>query len=112
VSRQITQARAAEILLIGDRVSADVALSWGLINRVVADDEVQPTAHALAERMAENGPLAMRKAKQVMLESSGRPILEGFAAEDAAIKLVLRSKDAREGSKAFMEKRKPNFTGE
>ena len=112
VSRQITQARAAEILLIGDRVSADVALSWGLINRVVADDEDQPTAHALAERMAENGPLAMRKAKQVMLESSGRPILEGFAAEDAAIKLVLRSKDAREGSKAFMEKRKPNFTGE
>ena len=112
VSRQITQARAAEILLIGDRVSADVALSWGLINRVVADEEVQPAAHALAERMAENGPLAMRKAKQVMLESSGRPILEGFAAEDAAIKLVLRSKDAREGSKAFMEKRKPNFTGE
>jgi enoyl-CoA hydratase len=112
VSRQITQARAAEILLIGDRVSADVALSWGLINRVVADDEVQPVAHALAQRMAENGPLAMRKAKQVMLESSGRPILEGFAAEDAAIKLVLRSKDAREGSKAFMEKRKPNFTGE
>jgi enoyl-CoA hydratase len=112
VSRQITQARAAEILLIGDRVSADVALSWGLINRVVADDEVQPAAHALAERMAENGPLAMRKAKQVMLESSGRPILEGFAAEDAAIKVILRSKDAREGSKAFMEKRKPDFTGE
>ncbi|HMG62028.1 MAG TPA: enoyl-CoA hydratase-related protein, partial [Streptosporangiaceae bacterium] len=112
VSRQITQARAAEILLVGDRVSADVALSWGLINRVVADEEVQPAARALAERMAENGPLAMRKAKQVMLESSGRPIPEGFTAEDAAIKVILRSKDAREGSRAFMEKRKPNFTGE
>src|ERR1700735_4067044 len=84
VSRQITQAHAAEILLVGDRVSADVALSWGLINRVVADDEVQPVAHALAERMAENGPLAMRKAKQVMLESSGRSIPEGFAAGDGA----------------------------
>jgi enoyl-CoA hydratase len=112
VSRQITQARAAEILLVGDRVGADVALSWGLINRVVADEEVQPAARALAERMAENGPLAMRKAKQVMLESSGRSIPEGFAAEDAAIKVILRSKDAREGSKAFMEKRKPDFTGE
>jgi len=94
VSRQITQARAAEILLVGDRVSADVALSWGLINRVVADEEVQPAARALAERMAENGPLAMRKAKQVMLESSGRPIPEGFTAEDAAIKVILRSKEA------------------
>jgi enoyl-CoA hydratase len=112
VSRQITQARAAEILLVGDRVSADVALSWGLINRVVADEEVQPAARALAEHTAENGPLAMRKAKQVMLESSGRSIPEGFAAEDAAIKVILRSKDAREGSKAFMEKRKPTFTGE
>jgi len=112
VSRQITQARAAEILLVGDRVGADVALSWGLVNRVVADEEVQATARTLAERMAENGPLAMRKAKQVMIESSGRPILAGFAAEDEAIKVILRSKDAREGSKAFMEKRKPNFTGE
>jgi enoyl-CoA hydratase len=112
VSRQITQARAAEILLIGDRISADDALSWGLINRVVADDDVQPTARGLAERMAENGPLAVRKAKQVMLESSGRSILEGFAAEDEAIKVILRSRDAREGSKAFMEKRTPNFTGE
>jgi enoyl-CoA hydratase/carnithine racemase len=47
-----------------------------------------------------------------MLASSGRPILDGFAAEDEAIKVVLRSRDAREGSKAFMEKRKPKFTGD
>jgi len=112
LSRQITQARAAEILLIGDRIGADDALSWGLINRVVADDAVQRTVRALAERMAENGPLAMRKAKQVMVESSGRSIPEGFAAEDDAIKVILRSKDAREGSQAFMEKRAPKFTGE
>jgi len=84
----------------------------GDLAQVVADEEVQQAARALAERMAENGPLAMRKAKQVMLESSGRSIPEGFAAEDAAIKVILRSKDAREGSKAFMEKRKPDFTGE
>jgi len=47
-----------------------------------------------------------------MLQSSGCPILEGFAAEDAAINVILRSQDARKGSKAFMEKRKPNVTGE
>ena len=112
VARQISQARAAEILLVGDRLSAADALAWGLINRVVPDDDVGTAARQLAERMAENGPLAMRKAKQVLIESSGRTILEGFAAEDDAIKMILRSKDAREGSKAFMEKRAPNFTGE
>jgi enoyl-CoA hydratase len=61
--------------------------------------------------MAENGPLAMRQAKQVMLESSGRSLGEAFAAEDRAIKEVLRSADAREGSRAFIEKRPPHFTG-
>lgn len=111
VSRQITQARAAEILLIGDRISAQEALEYGLINRVVPAEEVIPAARAMAARMAENGPLAMRKAKQVMLESSGRPLLDAFAAEDEAIKTVLRSQDAREGSRAFVEKRTPRFTG-
>jgi enoyl-CoA hydratase/carnithine racemase len=69
------------------------------------------TARALAGRMAENGPLAMRKVKQVMLESSGRSLADGFTAEDNAIKVVLRSADAREGSRAFTQKRAPHFTG-
>ncbi|GAC1570928.1 MAG: crotonase/enoyl-CoA hydratase family protein [Candidatus Dormibacteria bacterium] len=111
LSRQVAQARAAEILLLGDRISAQQALAFGLINRVVAAEEVAATARAMAARMAENGPLAMRKLKQVMLESSGQPLLQGFAAEDEAIKAVLRSADAREGTRAFMEKRTPNFTG-
>jgi enoyl-CoA hydratase/carnithine racemase len=83
----------------------------GLVNRVVPADEVMATARALAGRMAENGPLALRKAKQVMLESSGRSLGEAFTAEDEAIKVVLRSADAREGSRAFTEKRPPHFTG-
>lgn len=111
LSRQISQARAAEILLVGDEITAADALSWGLINRVVRDDAVLLTARKLAERMAENGPLAMRKTKQVMFESSGRAITDGFAAEDHAISVILRSGDAREGSEAFAEKRAPNFTG-
>jgi enoyl-CoA hydratase/carnithine racemase len=96
---------------MGDTVTAEQALGFGLINRVVPDEEVTAAARAMAARMAENGPLAMRKAKQVMLESVGASILEGFAAEDQAIKTVLRSKDAREGSRAFTEKRAPQFTG-
>ncbi|MDP3676623.1 MAG: enoyl-CoA hydratase-related protein [Novosphingobium sp.] len=111
VSRQIASAMAAEVLLVGDTISAAEALRIGLVNRVVPADQVDTTARSLAERMARNSPLAMRKAKQAMVESSGRSIADAFAIEDDCIKVLLRSNDAREGSKAFIEKRAPNFTG-
>jgi len=111
VSRQIASAVAAEILLIGDRIDAAEALRCGLVNRVVPAADVDATADALAARMAQNSPLAMRKAKEAMLGGSGRSLADAFAAEDACIKVLLRSEDAREGSRAFMEKRAPNFTG-
>ena len=110
-SRQLGWAAAAEILLVGDQVSASEALRIGLVNRVVPTEQVLPVAQALAERMAQNSPLAMRKAKEAMLASSGRPLEEAFGVEDQCIKVVLRSEDAREGSRAFMEKRRPNFSG-
>ena len=110
-SRQLGWAAAAEILLVGDQISAAEAYRIGLVNRVVAADAVLPTAQALAEKMAQNSPLAMRKAKEAMVTSSGRSLEEAFSVEDQCIKVVLRSEDAREGSRAFMEKRRPNFTG-
>jgi enoyl-CoA hydratase len=112
LSRQVSSAVAAEILLVGDRITAQEAWRIGLVNRVVPGAEVTPTARALAERMAQNSPLAMRKAKEVMTASSGRSIADAFAIEDEAIKVVLRSADAREGSRAFIEKRPANFTGQ
>jgi len=111
VSRQIAWALAAEVLLVGDRLSAEDALRASLVNRVVPAAEVEETALAIARRMARNSPLAMRKAKEAMLRSSGTTIGEAFAMEDECIKVVLRSNDAREGSRAFMEKRDPVFTG-
>ena len=104
-------AAAAEILLVGDRISAAEALRLGLVNRVVPGDAVLPTAQALAAAMAQNSPLAMRKAKEAMTACSGRTLDEAFGVEDQAIRVVLRSEDAREGSRAFMEKRKPQFSG-
>jgi enoyl-CoA hydratase/carnithine racemase len=112
LSRQVSWAVAAEMLLVGDRISAAEALRVGLVNRVVPSDDVLATAQGLAKQMAENSPLAMRKAKEAMLGCSGRPIDEAFAVEDSCIKVVLRSADAKEGSRAFIEKRKPNFSGQ
>ncbi len=111
ISRQVASAMAAEILLVGDTISAADALRIGLVNRVVPADQVDATARALGQRMARNSPLAMRLAKQAMLQSSGRSITDAFGIEDQCIKVLLRSNDAREGSKAFMEKRVPSFTG-
>ena len=111
VSRQVATALAAEILLVGDTIPAADAFRMGLVNRVVPAAEVEATARGLAKRMARNSPLAMRKAKEAMIESSGRSMPDAFRIEDECIKLLLRSADAREGSRAFVEKRTPNFTG-
>jgi len=111
VSRQVSFAAAAELLLVGDRITAAEAYRIGLVNRVVPSVDVLATAHGLAKQMAENSPLAMRKVKEAMISSSGRSIDDAFGIEDACVKIVLRSEDAKEGSRAFMEKRKPNFSG-
>jgi enoyl-CoA hydratase/carnithine racemase len=111
LARQVPWARAAEIILVGDRIPASEALAMGFVNRLVAPDEVLPTAEALARRMAENGPLAMRKAKEAMVRSNGRPLEDAFKIENECWAAVLASEDAREGPQAFVEKRKPVYTG-
>ena len=111
LARHVPWARAAEIVLVGDRIPASEALAMGLVNRVVPSSEVLATAEALAHRMAANGPLAMRKAKEVMVTSSGLPLDEAFRIESRAAGVVMSSEDAREGPLAFMERRAPRFTG-
>lgn len=111
VSRQISSAVAAEILLVGDMITAERALAVGLVNVVVDPDDLSSAAASYAERMSQNGPLAMRMAKRAMLASSGTTLAEAFGVEDECVKTVLRSSDAKEGSRAFIEKRAPVFTG-
>jgi enoyl-CoA hydratase len=109
--RQIPYCQAMEILLTGDTLSAADALRLGLVNRVLPAAELMPAALALAERIAANGPLAVRTAKQVVVESSGRSLDEGYRLERGAMRQVLGSDDAREGPRAFVEKRTPRFIG-
>ncbi|MDD5167418.1 MAG: enoyl-CoA hydratase-related protein [Syntrophales bacterium] len=110
--RFIGKTRALELMLTGDFITSQEALTLGLLNKVVPQDQVLETAKTLAKRLAAGAPLAQReimKAVRLGLETS---IREGVrVVEQDAIKALLYTGDFREGAKAFLEKRKPNFTG-
>lgn len=110
--RQIPYAKAMEMLLVGDPFTAREALEMGLLNYVVPREELLPKALELARRLAENGPLALRKIKEGVVRSSGLPLAQAYQVENEVSLSVMQSQDAREGPRAFQEKRKPRFTGE
>jgi enoyl-CoA hydratase len=112
LKRQIPYTKAMEMLLTAGRYPARDALSFGLIGHVVPDGHALKKARDLAGQVAENGPLAVRAIKQAVLATEFLPEHEALAKEFEIGMKVMASKDAREGPRAFKEKRKPNFTGE
>lgn len=108
--RQIPYCRAMELLLVGDRVSAAVALEMGLVNEVVSGSALE-RAMEVALRVTRNGPFAVRKIKESVVRGLGMSIDQAFAEELRLGAEVFASEDAVEGPKAFVEKREPNFTG-
>lgn len=111
LQRQIPFAKAMEILLTGDPMSATEAHRIGLLNEIVPRQTLLERAEAVARRIAENGPLAVQKIKETLLRTNGLPFVEALAVESDCARAVMRSQDAVEGPRAFMEKRKPVFTG-
>jgi enoyl-CoA hydratase/carnithine racemase len=111
LARQIPYCDAMRIMLLGDSIPAAECLRMGLINEIVPRAELMARAHELATKLAANGPLALRKIKEAVLRSSGRPLEEAFDIEDECARVVMRSEDAREGPRAFMEKRPARFVG-
>jgi enoyl-CoA hydratase len=107
--RQIPWAVAMEMLLVGRPIDARRAYEIGLVNQIVPADELMPAALKLAQKMCQNGPLAMQTAKEIAVRSFG--FESGFVLEKALGARVLASEDAKEGPRAFTEKRKPQFTG-
>jgi enoyl-CoA hydratase len=109
--RQIPYAIAAEMLLAGEDLPAQRAWELGLVNHVVPDGEALAKAKEIARRIAENGPLAVRALVAVLRATETLPEEKAFEIEQQHGMKVMLSKDAVEGPRAFLEKRKPVFTG-
>ncbi|MFI7166991.1 enoyl-CoA hydratase/isomerase family protein [Rhodococcus erythropolis] len=107
--QQLPWPLAMQFLLTGASVDAPTAMSMGLINEVVASDEVLDRAIEIAESIAENGPLAVRTAKEIAVRALNQQ--GAFALEHALNRRVLGSSDAREGIAAFEENRGTRFSG-
>ena len=111
LARQVPWAHAMELILVGEPITAQHALAIGLVNRVVPPDQVVSTAEDYARRISLGAPVALLKSKEAIMRGSGRPLEEAFGIESQCTKDNAATDDAKEGPRAFMEKRPPVFTG-
>jgi len=110
--RLVGMHRAKELAFLADILSAEEAKEMGLINRLVAPDELDATVDEIAGRLAAGPPLALSLSKKLLNHSLGRSMSEALEAEGQAQSINLSSKDGREAIKAFSEKREPQYRGE
>ncbi len=109
LTRQIPYTVAADLLLTGRHISAAEARQIGLIGHVVPDGQALAKALELADLIAANGPVAVRGILRTIRETEGLPENDAFRVEAEIGTAVFASEDAKEGPRAFTEKRKPNF---
>jgi enoyl-CoA hydratase len=107
--RQIPKTVAAEILLTGKHITAAEALQWGLVGSVVPDGQALAKAKEIAAVICANGPLAVEAILRTVHETDGMDETEALRYEEPYGNAVFTSADAKEGPKAFAEKRTPNF---
>ncbi len=114
LARQLPTKVAMELLLTGEPIWAPAALQHGLVNRVVPGADVLAEAFRLGEMIAANAPLAVAATKQLAYRGTDVPLYQGPNAWDvgrAMAAALMASQDAREGARAFLEKRPPKWTG-
>ena len=109
--RAIGERRAKELILSGLPFLAEEAERWGLVNRVLPQEELLSATLAIADRIAGNGPLSVRLAKQAIHRGLQMSLADGLAFEIEAYNRLVPTADRREGVLAFNEKRKADFKG-
>ena len=110
--RVVGIAKAKELILMGEIISAAEAAEIGLVNRVVPEGRSLEEAVAMAETIAARGPIAVREAKRALDLAGDTTLDEGLAAELDASERIFASRDMLEGARAFFEKRPPRFSDE
>jgi len=112
LSRIVGMRRAKEMALLNPVLSARQALTWGLVNQVVDDDQVLKVALEIAHRLAKGPTRSFGETKRLMLAGATESLESQMERESRGISAMVRSADAREGIAAFIAKRTPEFHGE
>jgi enoyl-CoA hydratase/carnithine racemase len=107
--RTMPKCFAAEMLLTGRIINAQEAYQYGLLNKVVAPDQVMAAAREYAETICNAAPLAVRSAKEAMVRGSSMTLEDGLKLENALVSYITGTEDFDEGITAFAEKRKPEY---
>ena len=109
--RAIPLAWANYLILTADQMDADTAFRIGLVSHVVPREELLDRAMAIANMICERGPLAVKAAKETIIRGMDMPLEHGLAYEDLVLGRLMATDDAKEGPRAFAEKRKPEYKG-
>ncbi len=111
LTRAVGKYKAMKYILTGELFSAKEALDMGLVSEMVPDPEVEGRAIDLARQIAALPPLAVQLAKEAVLAGMEAPLASALALETKSIQILFSSQDQKEGMRAFIEKRKPKFSG-
>jgi 2-(1,2-epoxy-1,2-dihydrophenyl)acetyl-CoA isomerase len=109
--RIVGMAKAAEMIFTGDLIDADEALRLGIVSRVVPPEELMPAVHELARKIATGPPVAIRLARRALYHNAECDLRQALEFETFAQNVCQETEDAREGIRAFVEKRAPVFRG-
>jgi len=107
--RAIGLAKALELIITGARIDAQEALRYGLVSQVLPLPELMPKAMEMAELICQNGPLAVRAAKEAVCQGYNVTLEEGLALEAKLSEAIWLTEDSREGPTAFSQRRKPEY---
>ena len=105
------RARALEMMMLGERISAEQALDWGMIARVADDQDLASQSVALATRLAGGPTVAYGLIRRLARESAQLPLTDALAAERVAQRDAGRTEDFKQAVYAFLQKRQPSFDG-